>query len=162
MVWVSIITHEGFNLHIAAPWIGPSTSIESSMSRRSPSPVVYAEGETFVVVGNGNSFLLERWEISIDAEWWAQWGVECRAIGQQHTVKKGLQCAIGLTLDLMEDVRGLHGTIGWAGQPSREPGTLEGEMTRVSNGACWRKMSGEVRRLFWKESPRIQLQTTRY
>lgn len=162
MVRVSIKAHQPVHLQLTAPWVGPPTAIDGSMSPRSSSPVVHTEGETLVVVGSCDSLLLEGWEVSVDAQRRAQRRVERGAVRHQDAVKEGLQRAIGLTFDLVEDVGGLHGTIGWAGQAGRQPGALVGEVSWIGDSAGGGKMSRKVGCLFRQESPRIQLQAARH
>ena len=114
MMRVSIKAHEPVHLQLTAPWVGPSAAIDGSMSPGSSSPVVHTEGETLVVVGSCDGLLLEGREVPVDAQWRAEGRVERWAVRHQDAVEEGLQRAIGLTFDLMEDVGGLHGAVGRA------------------------------------------------
>lgn len=128
-----------------------------------PSCIVHAEGEAFVIFRSGG-FMLERGcEVSIDAEGWAQWGVECRAVRHQDAIEEGFQGTVGLTFDLrVEDVGGFHGAIGGAGQAGGQAGALVGEVSGIggchSNGSSM--VSGKVRSLLRQEGPRVELKTT--
>lgn len=162
MVCVSIKAHQPVHLQLTAPRVGPPTAIDGSMSPSSSSPVVHTEGEALVVVGGCDCLVLEGREVAVDAEWRAERRVKRWAVRHQDAIKEGLQRAVGLTFDLVENVGGLHGAIGWAWQAGRQPGALVGEVSGISNSAGGRKVSRHVGRLLWQESPRIQLQAARY
>lgn len=165
VVRVSIETHQAVHLQLAAPRVGPPAAVDGAMPPRSTtrsSSVVHAEGETLVVVCGRDGLLLEGREVPVDAERRAQRRVERRAIRHQDGIKKGLQRAVGLTFDLVEDVRGLHGAVGRAGKAGRQPGALVREVSGIGDGAGGREVGWQVRRLLRQESPRIQLQAARH
>lgn len=160
---MSVKAHQPVHLQFPAPGVGPAAAIDGSVSP-SPSPsVVHTKGETLVVVGGCDGLVFEgRGEVPVDAEWWAEGRVKCRAVRHQDAVKEGLQRAIGLTFDLVEDVGGLHGAIGRAGKAGCQPGALVGEVSRIGSGAGRGKVSGQVGRLLRQEGPRVQLQAACY
>lgn len=163
MVRVSVKAHQAVHRQLAAPRVGRPAAIDGRVSRSSSSAVVHAEGETLVVVGRGcDGLVLEGREVPVDAERWAERGIKRWAVRHQHAVKEGLQRAVGLTFDLVEDVGGLHSAVGRAGQAGRQPGALVREVSRVGDSAGGGEVSRQVGRLLRKESPRIQLQAARH
>lgn len=163
VVRVSIKAHQPVHLQLTAPRVGPPAAVHGSVSPgSSSSPVVHAEGETLVVVGGCDGLVLEGREVPVDAERRAEGRVKRWAVRHQDAIKEGLQWAIGLTFDLVEDVGGVHGAIGRAGQAGRQPGALVGEVSRIGDSAGGGKVSRQVGCLLRQESPRIQLQAARH
>lgn len=159
VVRVSVKAHQPVHLQLTAPWVGPPAAVHGRMPPGSSSTVVHAEGETLVVLGSCDGLVLEgRREVPVDAERWTERRVECRAVRHQDAVEEGLQGAVRLTFDLVEDVGGLHGAVGWAGQAGRQPRALVGEVSRVGCSTDGGKMSREVWCLLRQERPRVQLQ----
>lgn len=157
VVRLSIKAHQPVHLQLTAPWVGPPAAVDGSMSPRPSSPVVHTEGETLVVVSSRDGLVLEGREVPVDAERRAEGRVKRRAVRHQDAIKEGLQRAVGLTFDLVEDVGGLHGAVGRARQAGRQPRALVGEVSRIGNGAGGGKVSGQVGSLLRQEGPRIQL-----
>lgn len=124
---------------------------------------MHTEGEALVVIGDCDGLVLEgRGEVPVDAERWAERRVKRRAVRHEDAIKEGLQWAVGLTFDLVEDVRGVHGAVGRAGQAGRKPGALVGKMSGVGTGTDRGKVSRQVWSLLWQERPRVKLQAARH
>lgn len=163
VVRVSIKAHQPVHLQLAAPRVGPPAAVDGGVSpRSSSSSVVHAEGETLVVFCTCDALMLEGREVPVDAQRRAEGRVERRAVRHQDAVEEGLQWAVGLTFDLMEDVRGLHGAVRRAGQAGRQPRALVRVVSGVGGGAGGGKVDRQVGCLFWEEGPRVQLQAARH
>lgn len=81
MVRVSIKAHQPVHLQLTTPRVGSPSAVDGSVSPSSSSPIVHAEGEALLIVGGCDSLVLEgRGEVSVDAEWWAERRVKCRAV----------------------------------------------------------------------------------
>lgn len=110
---MSFKTHQAVHLQLATPRVGPASAIDATVDPGSATSascpaIVHAEGESLVVVCRCDCLLLEGGEVPVDAERRAERRVKCRAVRHQHSVEEGLQGAVWLTLDLVEDMRGLH------------------------------------------------------
>lgn len=164
VVRVSVKPHHPVHLELAAPRVGPPAAVDGRVpSGSSRSPVVHAEGETLVVVGGrGRGLVLERREVPVDAERRAEGRVKRLAVRHQDPVEEGLQRAVGLTFDLVEDVGRLHGAVGRAGQAGRQPGALVRVVSGIGGGAGGGQVDRQVGRLLRQEGSRIQLQAARH
>lgn len=163
VVRVSIKAHQPVHLHFTAPRVGPPAGVHGVVSPGCTRAVVHAEGEALVVVGRRHDLVLEgRGEVSVDAERRAEGRVERRGFRNHDPVEEGLQGAVGLAFDLVEDVGGIHGAVGRAGQAGRQTGALVRVVSGIGSGAGGRKMSGQVGRLLRQEGPGVQLQAARH